>query len=215
MEQQQSEVMLTTMQATLAVMKAEIDPMWILCDSESTVDTFKNKSMVVDIRKTDNPIWIKGIDGNVITVNEEATLLGYGRVYYHPQVTANVLSFFNMARRFKSVTYNNQDSNIFKVMRDDGSVMEFSPSKEGLYYYEFNTSIQRKQEEIHNTMVIDTVEQLKQNYSKRELEAVERARRLYVTMGRPSDIAFETMIKKEKIINNPVTCTDFRNAIKI
>jgi archaeosine-15-forming tRNA-guanine transglycosylase len=87
-------VTLTTMQVTLAVTKTEIDPMWIICDSESTGDIFKNRSMLTDISKTKNPITIKGIDGNVIVVSEEGTLLGYGRVYYHPQVTANVLSFF-------------------------------------------------------------------------------------------------------------------------
>jgi hypothetical protein len=34
-------------------------------------------------------------------------------------------------------------------------------------------------------------------------------------MGRPSDDAFESMIKKGKICNNPVTAIDYKNAVKI
>ena len=34
-------------------------------------------------------------------------------------------------------------------------------------------------------------------------------------MGRPSDESFELIIKKGKILNNPVMITDFQNAIKI
>jgi hypothetical protein len=111
-----------------------------------------------------------------MVVEEEATLMGYGRVYYQPQVTANVLSFFNMAKRIKLVTYHNQETDAFKVMRDDGLIMEFIPSKEGLYYYDFNASIERRQRKTRNAMVIDTVEQLKHNYSKRELAVAESAR---------------------------------------
>jgi hypothetical protein len=124
-------------------------------------------------------------------------------------VAANVMSFFNMTKRFQSVTYNNRDTDAFKVMRDDGSV------REGLYYYDYNVSIECGKKNVQRTMVVDTVEQLKRNYNKRELEAAECARRLYITMGRPSESSFEQMIKKGKILNNPVTVMDYRNAIKI
>jgi hypothetical protein len=55
--------------------------MWILCDNESTVDIFKNRQMISNIRKPKNPIFLKGIEGNTIEVNEEEGLLGYGVVY--------------------------------------------------------------------------------------------------------------------------------------
>jgi hypothetical protein len=191
-ESKQTEVQLATMQVSLAVTKTEIDPMWILCDSESTVDIYKNRSMLTDISKTKKPITIKGIDGNVVVVSEEGTLLGYGRVYYHPQVTANVLSFFNIAKQFKSVTYNNRERDALKVTRDDGSIIQFIPSKEGLYYHDFNNSIERSKS--HSMMIVESVEQLKRNYNKREIEAAEKARRLYVMMGKLSEESFELMI---------------------
>ena len=137
------QITLTTLHISLAVTREQINPMWILCDNESTVDVFKNKSILVNIRKTNNPIRLKGIEGNMIEVGEKGDLLGYGRVYYHPQVTANVLSFFNMAKRFQSIVYNNQERDAFLVTRDNGSIMECVPSRSGLYYYDFNKSIKR------------------------------------------------------------------------
>jgi len=90
--QEQVQVTLTTMHVTLADAKQEIDPMWILCDSDSTVDIFRNKSLLANIRKTSKPIRLKGIEGQTIEIEEEGDLLGYGPVYFHQQVTANVLS---------------------------------------------------------------------------------------------------------------------------
>jgi hypothetical protein len=95
-----TQITLTTVHVALAITREHINPMWILCDNESTVDVFNNKSILVNIRRTDNPIRLKGIEGKTIEVDEEGDLLGYGQVYYHPQVTANVLSFFQVGQTF-------------------------------------------------------------------------------------------------------------------
>ena len=57
-------------------------------------------------------------------------MLGYGMVYYHPKVTVNIISFLNLARRYKSVVYNSKVKDAFVVTRDDGSMLEFGPSPE-------------------------------------------------------------------------------------
>lgn len=94
--------------------------------------------------------------------------MGYGRVYYHPQVTANILLFHNMAKTFDSIKHNKNEKDAFIVERDDGSVFEFTPSKEGLYYYNFMRSIERKKKllETKNTMMID-IENLQRRFTKR------------------------------------------------
>jgi hypothetical protein len=216
-QEQEPAVTLTTMQVSLAVVKHDIDPLWILCDSESTLDIFKNRSLLVNIRKTEKPIRLKGIEGKTIEIEEEGDLLGYGPVYYHQQVTANVLSFFNMACRFRSIVYNNEMCDAFMVTRDDGTVMKFVPSKEGLYYYDFKISLMRHQEKnvTQNAMVVTTVNELRRNYTARELKQIDEARRLYVIMGRPSKADFLKMIKKGKVLENPVRMEDFSNAEKI
>jgi hypothetical protein len=153
---------------------------------------------------------LKGIKGSTIEVKEEEEFLGYGKVYYHQQVTANILSFFNLSKRFTAVTFNrNEDT--FVVTKDDGSIMQFTPSNEGLYYYIFALSIQRRKEMMQAAMLVEIVENIKRNYTKREIEGADQARRLFV-IGRPSDNSFELMMKKGKILSHPVTVMDFRDA---
>ncbi len=211
---------LTTIATTLSTSESSINPMWILCDSESTVDIFKNKAILTNIRKAEKPIKLKGIEGGVTVVDQEGDLLGYGKVYYHPRVTANVLSFFNISRRFKSVKYDNEIKDAFRITRDDGSVMEFKPSDSGLYYYDFEESRRRQkqkqeQDKENRVMVINTTEEMKRNFTKREIEAAADARRMYVIMGRPGRKIFETMLRKGMIMNNPVTTQDYKNALSI
>jgi hypothetical protein len=199
--------------------KESINPMWILCDNESTVDIIKNKNMVTNIRNTNNPIETTGIGGEPIRVNKVGDLLGYGTVYHHPSVAANILSFHKIVKRFKSVKYANGVKDAFIVTLDDVSTMEFIPSKEGLYHCNFSLSMKQRKEieqklKEEKTMVIRTVEEVKRNFTKRELENAEEARRLYVIMGRPSQKIFEKMITSGKLINS-VTVQDSRNAITI
>lgn len=124
--------------------KESINQIWILCDNESTVDIIKNKNMITNIRNTKKLIEITGIGGTKIRVNQVGDLFGYGTVYYHPEVSANIISFHHLAKRFKSVTYNNRIKDAFVVTQDHDSNMEFIPLPEGLYHYDFNISINRK-----------------------------------------------------------------------
>ncbi len=103
---------LTTVQSTFATGKKLIDPFWILCDNEPTDNLFKNKDILMNIRKGTIPIRLpirlQGIEGNMIEIDEEGYLTRYGNVYYHLPVTATVVSFFNLDKRFKSMVYSNQ-----------------------------------------------------------------------------------------------------------
>jgi hypothetical protein len=67
----------------------------------------------------------------------------------------------------------------FLVERDGGSVFEFTPSEEGLYYYDFKKSIKIKKKllETKRTMMIDTVEKLQRSFTKREIDSAEKAKR--------------------------------------
>lgn len=200
--------------------KEEIHPVWILCDNESTVDIFKNDEILTNIKKTQRPIEITGIGGQPTQVTLEGDILAFGTVHYHPEVAANILSFLDsqLTKRFKSITYNNEIKDAFFIKRDNGPEMEFLPSKEGLYHYDFNISIERSiamKSMKKKVLVVTTVDELKRNFTKGEIEKADKARRLYVIVGRPSQKIFEEMIKRGKIMNNKVTIQDYRNAIKI
>jgi len=94
--------------------------------------------------------------------------------------------------------------------------MEFVPSANGLYYYDFNISVTRnKDRSLQNTMMVETVEELRRTYTARELKQMDDARRLYVIMGRPSKADFLQMIKKGLLLENPVRMEDFINAERV
>jgi hypothetical protein len=100
-------------------------------------------------------------------------------MYYSPQVSANILSFFSMAKKFKSLFYDNNKKDAFVVTRDDGTTFEFITSKDRLYYYDFTNSIRRKKEfDAARVMIINTVDEIKKNFSKREIENADRAQRM-------------------------------------
>jgi len=73
----------------LAVIKEESNPMWILCDNESTVDIFKNTDLITNIRETKRPICLKGIKGNTCLLPFELfpSLGKYHVVLMHNQPT--------------------------------------------------------------------------------------------------------------------------------
>ena len=64
-------------------------------------------------------------------------------------------------------------------------------------------------------MVVNSVAELRRNYTEKELKKIDEARRLYVIMGRPSKADFYGMIKRGKLFDNPVTMQDYENAEKI
>jgi VCBS repeat-containing protein len=105
--------------------------------------------------------------------------LGYRSVYFHPDVLANIISFHHLAKRFKSVTYNNRIKDAVIVTRDDNSTMEFILSAEGLYHYDFNLTVERRKElesiKKETTMIIQTVDGIKRNISKKEIEYADKA----------------------------------------
>jgi hypothetical protein len=59
------------------------------------------------------------------------------------------------------------------------------------------------------------VEELRRNYTIRELKQMDEARRLYVIMGRPSKVDFLQMLRKGKLLENPVRIEDFYNAERV
>jgi hypothetical protein len=58
-------------------------------------------------------------------VHQEGDLQGYGTVYYHPDVAANILSIYKLTIRFQSVVCDNKKKDAFIVTSIDGSNTEF------------------------------------------------------------------------------------------
>jgi hypothetical protein len=69
-------------------------------------------------------------------------------------------------------------------------------------HYDFKLSIERckEQEKPERAMMIQTVEGIKRNFNKKEIDQANEAQRLYVILGRPSQKAFEDILKRGKLV---------------
>jgi hypothetical protein len=83
-----------------------------------------------------------------------------------------------VAKRFKSVIYDGKQQDAFLMTQN---------------------SIERQKDitNMQRMLVVNSVDEIRRNYTGRELERVEVARRLHVMTGRPSKDDFRSMIEKE------------------
>jgi hypothetical protein len=56
----------------------------ILCDNQATINIFRNKDILQNIRTTNDPISVGSV-GGVLEVNLVGDLPGFGEVYYNPE----------------------------------------------------------------------------------------------------------------------------------
>ena len=105
------------------------------------------------------------------------------------------------------------------VHMPDGQTMKFVEFESGLYYYDtaargnFNSNPQLTNYTDHS--FLNTVDDNKSFFTKREVRAADNARSLYRKLGRPSEAAFQRVLKNNLIHNCPVTPADAKRAIAI
>ena len=100
------------------------------------------------------------------------------------------------------------------VHRRDGSTMKFVEHDNGLYYYD---GIHHKSPpmDTNDFSFVQTVHKNKKMFSRRELEGADKARDLYIKLGRPSQAQFQHMLSHHMIPDCPVTADDAKRAITI
>lgn len=77
----------------------KVNPDWILLDNQSTVDVFYNASLLQNIRVTPNSMDIH-CNAGIASTNLIGDLPGYGRVWYHPDGIANILSLARVKEKY-------------------------------------------------------------------------------------------------------------------
>ena len=116
----------------------EIDPDWILLDSQSTISVFKNASMLTNIRKSGRVLRAITNGGH-----QDSTLVGdfpnLGEVWFNRNSIANILSLAEV-RKVCRITMDTLDEPALIVHRIDGSIMKFVEHPSGLYIYQGNST---------------------------------------------------------------------------
>ena len=178
---------------------------WLLLDNQSTVDVICNPELLVDIHEVNELMQIKCGTGCRST-SQKGLLPGYGQVWYCPEFIANILSFANVASRYR-VTYDNEESDRFVVWKEDGTERVFERSESGLYYYE--TAVAPLEAVV---LLVKTVAQNKTGYTNLQVSRATLARKLQTSIGRPSTRRLIHIVNNNLLPNCPVTKRDIMAA---
>jgi hypothetical protein len=156
------------------------------------------------------------------TLNLKGYVIGFGKAWYDPDFMANIFGFAKMAEQHR-ITYDSNIEDAFLIHTEDGDVLKFEHSSEGLYAYrppkEFLDLVARTKTKTKparkQNFVSSTVKENLEGFTKREVDDAMVARKLYHTSGCPTVDNLKMMICMNQIKNCPVTIIDVTNARKI
>jgi hypothetical protein len=186
-----------------------LDPSWILLDSQSTVSVFKNPDMLHNIRKSEKVLRAITNGGY-----QDSSMIGdfpnLGEVWFNTESIANILSLAEV-RKVCRITMDSSIAPVMNVHRLDGSIMQFVEHECGLYIFNPNTT----NNTVSTYTMISTVVEQKKMFSQRQIKDVDQARELYRKIGRPDEVEFQNILRKNLIRNCPVTVADAQRALVI
>jgi Zinc knuckle len=188
---------------------------WILLDSQSSASVFNNQHMLSNVCDSDKTMCAQTNGGHQCS-SKVGDFKNLGLVWFNPQSIANILALSEV-RKVCRVTMDTTLDLCMVIHRTDGSQMKFSEHSSGLYYYDAHstTSDSTNDVSIDNCTLVNTVSKNKQPFVTREIELADTARELYRKLGRPSEQQFEDILKKNLILNCPVTADDAKRAMII
>ena len=108
---------------------------WLLLDSQSTVDLISNPMMLLNIRKvrSEDTVHVH-CDSGVKVVDRVGNLTCYRTVWYEPTGIDNILSMLRPTNKFR-VIFDSESGNVFRMVLPDRKV-KFQLSPNGLYYFD-------------------------------------------------------------------------------
>ena len=177
---------------------------WILLDTGSSTDIFCDKGMLNNLSK-DKKGLILHTNGGVLQSKKYGELPQYGKVWYDERALTNILSFYQLCKRYH-VTFDSRKDNAFHVFVENGKELVFEPSKNGLYRYDNKNK---------DFCFVETVAENAKFFTNRQIEQAKKARKLYNVIGNPSVKDFKTLIRSNMIKNCPITEDDIDVAEKV
>ena len=204
---------------------------WILLDTCSTDSVFNNKSFLTKVSKCKNEDVLNIVSNGGGAVSYDTTgffnLLSMP-VYYNKKSLANVLSFKQVAALDGvRITI---DTSVEKAMlvHVNNMTLKFRECKDGLYFLnmkELNVDSNKTKPTVNyyphvsnNVCLVNTVNTLEQNksfFTKKQIKMAELAKKLQQNMGFPGNDAFKKILQNNLILNSPVTVDDFNRSLKI
>ena len=215
----------TQIEYNLTQHEHSLNPLWVLLDTQSSCDIFRNSDLLENIKVEPGPgLRLHSNGSGLIETNLMGVVKGYGKVWYHPDSLANIMSFANVRKRFKvkiSTGPNDKHPSI-TVTKSSGGLMHFKELKSGLYVYDASKDINKVIKDnitlnnpSFNYSLVSTINENESKFTTREVNAAKRALELYVRIGRPSYQTFIHILGHNLIRDNPVTLSDAKRAFDI
>ena len=199
--------------------KQPINKDYVLLDSQLTVNLFSNPSHVTNICPANMPIRVHCNKGTMVT--DKQADFGGNNVYFNANGIANVLSLFQLSKKYH-ITYDSHDRDgVFRVFTDAG-VVEFIPTDKGLHVLNLsenpkaacllvNHGAPLSPNEDHH-LHVNTVRKNFEGFTKHQVKNAARARYLMGMVGTPSLMDFQGMVRHNLLKDCPITLEDVNNA---
>jgi len=192
---------------------------FLLLDSQSTVDLFSNPDHVANIRPTSKPIRVHCNNGAKLT--SEKADFGNIDVYFDESGITNVLSLFNLGKKHH-ITFDSHDrGGVFQVHTKSG-LLEFMPTSRGLHALNLRenpdaafalvNAATPSPEPSDAPIHVNTIRQNFEGFTKHQIKAADRARRLMCMVATPSPRDFQAMVRHNFLKDCPVTNDDIKIA---
>jgi hypothetical protein len=187
---------------------------WVLLDSQSTVSVFKNRLLLTNIRDAGKVLRVH-TNGGIQLNRNIGTVKNFGDVWFNPDSIANILSMSAVSKVCR-ITMDSSVDNALHVHRKNGTIMTFREYKSGLYYYDAaNKNNNHSSTQVEGYLFLNTVAQKKAQYTRREIEGAEKARRLQRLIGDPSEQHYDDILQNNRVRNCPFTNDDSKRALNI
>jgi hypothetical protein len=175
----------------------------VLLDNQASVSVFCNPDLLHDIRTADVPCRISGINNLAIVATEIGDFNEFKDIYYHPEASANVLSF-SQTDKYCDNDYD-PEFKVFRSIPPGGPAYQFF-QQDGLYVYDTSSKL---------VLGPTTVDENLQLFSVREQEDAKMAKELSHRLAYPSPKSLVDILNTGSVINAPVSSKDVARATKI
>ena len=192
-------------------------------DGCSTVTAFKTHRYLKGIKSVRNGIKIN-CNAGAVTTNEVGSY-GQMKVWYIPNGIANIFSMHELEKHYR-ITYDSWEG-FYQVHTPRGTV-KFHKDEQGLPYIDLDksskeavtmlmqlgqhASTDQTEGNAEHTMLVETVRENFEGFTKNEVLKAKQARRAQAMMGNPSEKDFKGVVSNHLISNCPITVHDITNS---
>ena len=186
---------------------------WVLLDTCSTCDMSNNPDLVTHIRAcTPNEVLLAYTNGGSQKFEQIADLRILPiAVHFKKNSMATILSAKTVSEiKGARLTMDTQVNKNITLALEDGRSIIFSPYKNGLYYFDTNTSVTNPKSklELENYSFLNTVSDNKQYFSAQEIKGADTSRKLQEYLFFPDANTFKGYVNQNLLTNCEITADD-------